>query len=394
MEQEPSFIDFREVLWKARRYKWLALFPFVLIVCAAWIYLMITTPLYESTVVVSVDDNAPVTPALGNLVQQDRSEESRRQRAQRVDSRIHSRVFLESIVNRMGYAKDPEFMYKAAGAAHNWKGITTEEYAVRLAVLYLGRKIVVTPSADTRVRIAALDRDPRVARTLAGMIADELIAENKAKSIQKATERGEFSSDQIAIYEERLRKSEDALRNHQQAMIGNTLTSNPIRDDNFETAKEQISDARNEMDQIRARLQTDLSAWEDAAAGIALDRAELRSLKNKEQRLMALTSDYSRRAQSKPAQEIESERLRSEVETNRDLLLALKKEATSSRISAALETSAMGMAFDILEAPQLPLTPVYPHPFRVMGTACFMGPLLGIGLASVAERLGAALGSC
>ena len=244
MEQEPSFIDFREVLWKARRYKWLALFPFVLIVCAAWIYLMITTPLYESTVVVSVDDNAPVTPALGNLVQQDRSEESRRQRAQRVDSRIHSRVFLESIVNRMGYAKDPEFMYKAAGAAHNWKGITTEEYAVRLAVLYLGRKIVVTPSADTRVRIAALDRDPRVARTLAGMIADELIAENKAKSIQKATERGEFSSDQIAIYEERLRKSEDALRNHQQAMIGNTLTSNPIRDDNFETAKEQISDAR------------------------------------------------------------------------------------------------------------------------------------------------------
>ena len=463
MEQEPSFIDFREVLWKARRYKWLALFPFVLIVCAAWIYLMITTPLYESTVVVSVDDNAPVTPALGNLVQQDRSEESRRQRAQRVDSRIHSRVFLESIVNRMGYAKDPEFMYKAAGAAHNWKG---------LAVLYLGRKIVVTPSADTRVRIAALDRDPRVARTLAGMIADELIAENKAKSIQKATERGEFSSDQIAIYEERLRKSEDALRNHQQAMIGNTLTSNPIRDDNFETAKEQISDARNEMDQIRARLQTDLSAWEnaggmgagppalhssrtaelegrlneleasyglaavtadrargaevenvklkvggvrqslyaeyqalagaipglspgaeDAAAGIALDRAELRSLKNKEQRLMALTSDYSRRAQSKPAQEIESERLRSEVETNRDLLLALKKEATSSRISAALETSAMGMAFDILEAPQLPLTPVYPNPFRVMGIACFMGPLLGIGLAIVAERLGAALGS-
>ena len=108
---------------------------------------------------------------------------------------------------------------------------------------------------------------------------------------------------------------------------------------------------------------------------------------------MALTSDYSRRAQSKPAQEIESERLRSEVETNRDLLLALKKEATSSRISAALETSAMGMAFDILEAPQLPLTPVYPNPFRVMGIACFMGPLLGIGLAIVAERLGASLGS-
>ena len=52
MEQDSTIIDFREVLWKARRYKWLALFPVVLIVCAAWIYLMITPPVYESTVVV------------------------------------------------------------------------------------------------------------------------------------------------------------------------------------------------------------------------------------------------------------------------------------------------------------------------------------------------------
>ncbi len=472
MEQEPSFIDFREVLWKARRYKWLALFPFVLIVCAAWIYLMITPAIYESNVVVSVDDRTPVTQALGNMVQADRSEESRHERAQRVDSRIHSRQFMEAIVNRMGYAKDPGLILKAQEEARNWRGITTQEYTMRLAVFDLGRKIIVTPSADTRVKIAATDHDPRVARTLAGMITDELIAENKAKSVQRATERGAFSQDQITVYEDRLRKSEDALRNYQQSVIGRRLTSNPIREDNFDAAKEQISDASAEMNQIRARLRTDLSAWQsaggqgagpptlhsakaaelegrlneleasygvaaatadrarstevdnvklkiggvrqslyaeyqslaealpnlspaaqDAAAGIALDRAELRSLKNKETRLVGLTSDYSRRAQSKPAEDIESERLRSEVETNRDLLLALKKEATSSRISAALETSSLGLDFEILETPQLPLRPIYPNPVRVMGIALFMGPLLGIGLAIVAERLGAALGS-
>jgi uncharacterized protein involved in exopolysaccharide biosynthesis len=472
MEQDSTIIDFRELLWKARRYKWLALFPVVLIVCAAWVYLMITTPIYESTVVVSVEGSTPVTQALGNMVQTDRSDESRRERAQRVDGRVHSRGFLQAIVNNMGYAKDPELLAHAAAAAKNWKGVTPDEYAMRLAIFYLGKKIVVAPSADTRIRISALDGDPRTARKLAGMIADQLIAENKETSIQRATARGEFSQDQIAVYEDRLRKSEDALRNYQQSVIGRRLTSNPIHDDNFDTAKEQINDARAEMNQIRARLATDLSMWQnaggkgagppalrssrtaelegrlddleasyglvaasgdrtrsaeidnvklkiggvrqslyaeyqtlanslpdlgqgaqDAAAGIALDRAELRSLKNKEQRLIRLTNDYAHRAQSKPAEDIESERLQSEVQTNRDLLLALKKEATSSRISAALETSTLGMDFNILEAPQVPLRPVYPDPFRIMGIAFFMGPLIGIGLAIVAERLGAALSS-
>jgi len=433
---------------------------------------MITPPIYESTVVVSVENSAPVTQALGNMVQADRSEENRRERAQRVDGRVHSRGFLEAIVNNMGYNKDPELLAHAAAAAKNWKGITTDEYAMRLAIFYTGKKIVVAPSADTRIRISALDGDPRTARKLAGMIADQLIAENKANSIQRATARGEFSQDQIAVYEDRLRKSEDELRNYQQSVIGRRLTSNPIRDDNFDTAKGQIDDARAEMNQIRARLATDLGMWQnaggrgagpptlhssktaelegrlndleasyglvaasgdrtrsaeidnvklkiggvrqslyaeyqtlanalpdlsqsgqDAAAGIALDRAELRSLKNKEQRLIRLTNDYARRAESKPAEDITSERLQSEVTTNRDLLLTLKKEATSSRISAALETSALGMDFNILEAPQVPLRPIYPDPFRIMGIAFFMGPLIGIGLAVVAERLGAALSS-
>ena len=471
MEQEQSVIDFREVLWKARRYRWLVLLPVVLILCGAWIYLMITPPMYESTVVVSVDDSTPVSQELGSIVRPDRSEDSRRERAARVDGRVHSRPFLEALVNRMGYTKDPELLSRASVEAKKWQGMTTEEYAMRMAIFALGKQIIVTPAGETRCKIAATDPDPRNARKLASMIADQLIAENKANQIQRATARGEFSADQIAVYEDRLRKSESALRNYQQSVIGRKLTSNPIRDDNYDMAKQQISDARAEMDQIRARLQTDLSAWQgaggtgagppvlrnsrtaeleirlndleatyglaasdarargseveniklkiggvrqslyaeyqalaenlpnltagarDAAAGIALDRAELRSLKNKEQRLTRLTADYSSRVVSAPTEQLDSERLRSEVETNRDLLLALKKEATSSRISAALETSQLGMNFAVLEAPQLPLRPVHPDPLRIMGIALFIGPLLGVGLAFTAERLGAALHS-
>ena len=55
------------------------------------------TPLYESTVVVSVDDNTPVSQELGSILHSDRNEESRRERGARVDGRVHSRPFLEAI---------------------------------------------------------------------------------------------------------------------------------------------------------------------------------------------------------------------------------------------------------------------------------------------------------
>ncbi|HYQ89171.1 MAG TPA: Wzz/FepE/Etk N-terminal domain-containing protein [Candidatus Binatia bacterium] len=470
MEQDTSILDFREMLWKARRYKWLALFPMVVVLCGAFVYLMITPPLYESTVVVSVDDKAPVSQALGNIVRSDQSEETRRERAMRVDSKIHSRPFLETLVNQLGYARDPALLAKAAVAAKELRGITPAEYAMRMSVFGLGKQIVVAPTTETRVSIAALDTDPRGAQRLASMIADNLNATNKASSIQRATERGEFSNDQIAVYEERLHKSEAALRSYQQSVIGQKLVSNPINESNYDGAREVISDARAEMDQIRSRLQTDLGAWQssggtgagppvlrssrtaelesrlneletsyglaatdtkraaeeeniklkiggvrqglfaeyqalagaqpnlspgaqDAAAGIALDRAELRSLKLKEERLSGYAASFSRRMQSQPTEQLESERLTSEVQNNRDLLLALQKEATSSRISAALETSQLGMDFEILETPQLPLRPSHPDPVRILGIAFLVGPLMGIGLVIVAERLGAALHS-
>lgn len=467
-EQESSILDFREVLWKARRYKWLVLFPVVLFVCAACIFLIVTPPVYESAVVVSVDDHSPVSKEMNTLVGRGdpRYDENIHERVQRVDGKIHSRSFLEAIVDRTGLAKNPLIRQQAQSEVRNLSGITVDEYAMRLAVTLMGKQVTVTPQGETLIRIAAKGHDPRSARNLATIIGNELITQNKATSIKQATERGEFSADQIAVYEERLRKSEAAYQSYQQRVISHKLGGNPINETNYDAAKGVISETRAEMSQIRSRLETDLSAWQssggtgagppalgnsrtaelesrlselettyglsaghgtdetlkqkiggvrqalyaeyqniadgmadlspgarEAAAGIALDRAELRSLKQKETRLSRLTGDFSHRLESQPTEELESVRLRTEVENNRELLQSLQKEATASHLSAALETSALGMDFDVLENPQLPLRPVFPDPVRILGIALFMGPLLGIGLAVLAERFGAALSS-
>ena len=461
-----SFLDFREVLWKARRYKWMVLFPIVLLFCGACVFLIATPPVYESAVVVTVDDHSTVSKDMNALVgRSDRYDDNIRQRVQRVDGRIHSRSFLEAVVNRTGLAKNRKLRQQAEADVKNMPGVSVDEYAMRLAVTTMGKQIVVTPQGDTEIRIAAKGRDPRSARSLATLVGDELVVQNKATSIQKANERGAFSADQIAVYEERLKKSEDAYQSYQQSVIGRKLTGNPVNETNFDAAKQVIAETRAEQGQIRSRLETDLSAWQssggsgagppalgnsrtaelesrlseletsyglstgqgadpenlklkiggirqalyaeyqnlaaknpnlsdasrEAAAGIALDRAELRSLKQKEMRLSRYTASFSSRLESQPTEQITSDRLRMEVENNRELLQSLQKEATASHLSAALETSPMGMDFEILENPQLPLRPTFPDPLRILGIALFMGPLLGVGLAILAERYGATL---
>jgi len=159
-QEESSIIDFREMLWKARRYKWLVLLPIVVTLCGAWVYLTITPRLYESTVVISVDSSGPMSQALNGIVRTDnQSEDSRRERAQRVDSRVHSRPFLETIVNTMGYARDPAFLARAAAAAGTAMGLSSfASKPVEEVAFWIDREVGTTCGERPHARIDSGDR--------------------------------------------------------------------------------------------------------------------------------------------------------------------------------------------------------------------------------------------
>ncbi len=247
------------------------------------------------------------------------------------------------------------------------------------------------------------------------MLLLDAIAE---KRIREAQARGEFSADQMAVYEEQLAKAEAALRAFQESQIGLHVTSTVVNDQNLDQARGILHDTDSEVDQIRERIAAELKQWQDgggassgppdltnsttselesrlaslepslaiaslegdkgaaeaatlkmkiganrqalyaeyqsqaaavrdipsenardAASGIALDRSILRSLREKRQRLGVQVSSYLHRVESEPRNKMQLDRLQQDVTTSRDLLNALRREATSSRISEALETS-------------------------------------------------------
>ncbi|HSQ60208.1 MAG TPA: hypothetical protein VLT84_07220 [Acidobacteriota bacterium] len=461
--------DTREILWKARRYRWMALVPVVAMCCGAFLYLRMTTPIYESSVLVSLGDRTQVSAALEPMV---RSEGARgegiSEKLARIRNRVMNRTFLQDLAQRTGYTDDPRLKAYAAREARKHTEVTAEEFALRHAVWVLGRKFRVEPSGLNNIKIAVHDPSPRRAQQLAAALADGLIEDTRRTTLGRIEARGAFSQDQIAVYTEKVRQDENALRAFQESMISRQTVTGVVNPENVEIVRELADAANKELEQVRGRIQQDRATWAQQrpgaplpdlqsptaseltarlggleasygaaalrrregtpesqtllaqiatvrqdllmeyeaaasvrmgssysraeaqlAAGIALDRAILRSIQQRKDRLSSLLGTYVNQARGTPREQMELERLRSNLAMSRDNLAALQKEATASNLSEALETSQMSLRIDILEPPVLPLFPVWPDRLKVLLGAIGAGIFLAVVLIVAMERVGA-----
>jgi len=141
-----------------------------------------------------------------------------------------------------------------------------------------------------------------------------------------------------------------------------------------------------EFETLAATTREIPEAARSVVAGLATDRAILRSLRTKRDRLNSYVGQFARGVENSPRERMELARLQGAVETSRDLLTALQKEAQSSRISEAFASSAMASRLTVVDPPQLPLKPASPDPLRIFGGALLLGPLLSAGLVIAGEK--------
>lgn len=96
-------------------------------------------------------------------------------------------------------------------------------------------------------------------------------------------------------------------------------------------------------------------------------------------------SDFRRQAQAEPRDEMELARLQSSVNTSRELLSSFQSQLVASDVSQAMEMTNLGLRIEILEPPELPLSPTSPNRVHILLASILMGPLLGVGIAFAAE---------
>jgi len=103
--------------------------------------------------------------------------------------------------------------------------------------------------------------------------------------------------------------------------------------------------------------------------------------------------DFQHQVQSEPGKQIESGRLEAEVETNRKLLQSFDAQLVASDVSQAMEMTKLGLQIEILDPAQTPLAPVRPDRTKILLSALFLGPLLGLALSFLGETMDSTLRS-
>jgi uncharacterized protein involved in exopolysaccharide biosynthesis len=132
---------------------------------------------------------------------------------------------------------------------------------MRMSINRLAKKINVSPGRANLIQIQATDTDPEAARQLAELIGNVLIEESRQSALERVQARGEFSSDQIAVYEDRVRKAEEALRDFQESRLRKGFSLGVITTQNLAQARNLQNSTEDAMEQIGARIQTARKEW-------------------------------------------------------------------------------------------------------------------------------------
>ncbi|HEX7078112.1 MAG TPA: hypothetical protein VF363_06815 [Candidatus Eisenbacteria bacterium] len=261
MEPTSQTVDLRDLIWRVRRYSWFLFLPPIAALCLASVYYRTSPVIYQSQVIVSLADQANLGPALQPMVNADRDRGSSGQRMALVDRKIRSRAFLFSLVDRLGLLSDGAIVAQAEAASRRYPNITPQEFASRIAGAAIDRRIRVVPMEGGFVGITATGATAESAQRLAGTITDLLIEESRRSSLERVQARGEFSQDQVAVYQERLRQSENSLQAYQESILKRSLQNTPVNETNVGDARSLLHAIDQEIDQTRDRIDVAKLQW-------------------------------------------------------------------------------------------------------------------------------------
>ena len=152
--------------------------------------------------------------------------------------------------------------------------------------------------------------------------------------------------------------------------------------------------AAEKKDQVRAEARRVLrAAYPDASnalveafADLKIVEVEERMISERGRMLRRFMWEYTQGRATATEQELEVERLRQEVESNRDLYEAFLEQSAAGQITEALEAARAGGRFEVIEPPSRPTSPVAPDKLMITVLSLLGGIVVGLGLVLAAEQ--------
>lgn len=261
-EQESGFQlnlgEYARVLW---RKKYFVIVPLVIAVIVSNVGVRFLVPEYESSTVIRIGGMAEVDTEVDRFIQSDRRSRNAELGA-RLEADIMGSAFLDELIRRMGMDQDPELIADAEEQqALLYPGISADELVMRRLRAFLRKRIKVDGEGPGLFRIAYADANPEACYVVTDAITRLYMEIQRRQTNQALQDVSEFSEEQLAVYKERLDRSERELARFQEQMAEQSTAANPVGEGNVALSERLRSDleltirsAEATLDRIRGPM--------------------------------------------------------------------------------------------------------------------------------------------
>jgi uncharacterized protein involved in exopolysaccharide biosynthesis len=248
--------DYARVLW---RKKYFLLIPLTISLAVTSIGSRFLVPEYESSSVVRISTSRDMGE-MERFIGVARSHDD--EVGSQLEADLLGSAFLDEMIRSMGMDRDPKLIEIAEYQRQNlYPGISTDELVMRRLRNFLKRHIGIHREGPSMWRLAYADASPEAAYVIADGMTRLYIERQRRLIMKDLAEVSQFSEEQLAVYKERLDRSERELERFQEQVSSRTMEANPVTQTNVALAEKvrtdldfTIRNAETTQQRIRERL--------------------------------------------------------------------------------------------------------------------------------------------
>jgi uncharacterized protein involved in exopolysaccharide biosynthesis len=248
--------DYFRVLW---RKKFFLLIPLGISLAVTAIGSRFLVPEYESSSVVRIA-SASETGEMERFLGAARNRDA--EVGAQLEADLLGSSFLDELIRSLGMDRDPQLIEIAEYQRQNlYPGVTTDELVMRRLRNFMKKHIGIHREGPSLFRLSYADANPEAAYVVADALTRLYIERQRRQIIQDLQEVSQFSEEQLAVYKERLDRSERELERFQEQLASRTTEANPVTQANIALAERTRTDldftirnAETTLQRIREQL--------------------------------------------------------------------------------------------------------------------------------------------
>ncbi len=361
MEKKQK-INLQEYLYILLRRKWFFLFPLIVIYFSFLISSYFLPKIYRAQAVILIEEKKVMNPLLKNLAVSTTPKE--KLNALKEEILAWPRLF--QLVERLGLTKNIK------------SPLELEKLIFRIR-----KNINLRMKSNEVVVISYEGENPKSTQKLVNTLCDILIERNISSQIEDTESAIDFIKEQLAIYKNKLDKSEAALRKFKE-VYGSGV---------FSKEENTLAQINKKIAELEAELVIASVDCTEEHPRIKELKRRINSLKKKRNYYIQELAKkagvdpktYVAIADSLPRQQEELIRLTRDKTINEKIYAMLLERLESAKITERLDNSGDRTKFRVIEPARLPLIPVKPDKLKLNFLGLLLGGMVGLGCVYLLE---------